>query len=187
MRLFVAVNLTDGVRQQVVDAMAPIRVPDSPVRWVAPQLFHVTVKFLGEVSADQLSASQQVMDDVTARFNPFEIGYGGFGVFPNASRPKTISIACEHQATLELIQHEMVVQMAGIGFEPEGRRFNPHLTLGRVRRNTPRRDLDVVLSIMDTLNFETTDYVETLDLMASVRTPGGSSYECLHRSPLGAS
>lgn len=187
MRLFVAVNLTDEVRRQVVDAMAPIRLPDARVRWVAEESFHVTVKFLGEVGTDEVTASQEVMDDVARRFESFEIGYGGFGAFPNASRPKTIWMGCEYQATLELIQHEMVLQMAGIGFEPEGRRFNPHVTLGRVMRNTARGELDSILSIMETLNFETADYVETIDLMASVRTAGGSRYECLHRSTLGAS
>ena len=127
------------------------------------------------------------MDEVAAEFGPFEIEYEGLGVFPGASNPKTVWAGCAYQATLELMQHELVSRLSALGFEPEGRRFNPHVTLGRVRRNTGSGELRGLLQSLETTTLRVSDYVEALDLMLSERTSGGSKYRSIHRSKLGAS
>lgn len=185
MRIFVAVNLTEEAQNKVYLGTAAIRVPESGIRWVSPHLFHVTVKFLGEVGDEKLPTIQQAMDDTSVKFHPFAMDYGELGVFPGGSRPKTIWMGCGYQATLELIQHELATHFAELGFEPEGRRFSPHVTLGRVKRNADQSDLDGLLQTLDEIEFNVSDHVASIDLMASKRTSGMSSYECIHRSKLG--
>ena len=53
MRLFIAVNLPDPVREGLWRAAAKLRDHDFPVRWVRPEGLHLTLKFLGEVPGER--------------------------------------------------------------------------------------------------------------------------------------
>ncbi len=185
MRLFVAMNFDETVRKNVAAATRPLHVPEARVRWVSPRLFHITVNFLGEVHEGQVEDIADVVDGVASDFRPFEIGLGGLGVFPSPTRPRTIWMGCAQQPALELIQNQLAERLVPLGFEPEGRRFNPHVTIGRVKRNTTRGQLDPVLQRLDDIGFETYDFIESLDLMKSTMTESGSDYECIHKSMLG--
>jgi 2'-5' RNA ligase len=185
MRLFVAVNLTKEARGKAYVLTESIRIPDARVRWVSPGLFHVTVQFLAEVERGILSSIRQTMDEVSAQFSPFEMEYKGLGVFPSRARPKTVWVGCGYQATLELMQHELALRLSKLGFESDGRRFSPHVTLGRVKRNTKETDLQGLMNELDKTEMSVSDYVESIDLMVSERTDRGSNYECIHRSRLG--
>ena len=53
MRLFIAVNLPDALRQELWAAAAALRRGDFPVKWVAADALHLTLKFLGEVAPER--------------------------------------------------------------------------------------------------------------------------------------
>ena len=51
MRLFVAVDLPEGVKGNLDAAVAPLREAFPRARWVRPQGSHLTLAFLGAVEA----------------------------------------------------------------------------------------------------------------------------------------
>ena len=184
MRLFVAVNLPPDLRQALWDAAGPLRQRDYPVRWVAADAIHVTLKFLGEVAEDRASELARSVTAIAGAAKSFTLPLGGFGVFPAPERPRVVWAGCEAVPPLELLQHDVERTMHELGFPLEGRPFRPHLTLGRVRDGAKAREFAGFAATLDTLRFTGEAMVTSVDLMQSTLTPNGATYTARHRAPL---
>jgi 2'-5' RNA ligase len=108
------------------------------VRWVRPAGIHLTLKFLGEVPASQIAAIAEAMRSACAPHPPFSFAIGGLGCFPDARRPRVVWVGLDEPGgTLAHLQRDIERAMQPLGFRPEGRGFQPHLTLGRVKGGRP--------------------------------------------------
>lgn len=147
MRLFVAVDLDEPARLAVARQQGRLRtlVPGAALRWVRPELLHITVAFLGEVDEARLDA-------ITAAFGrpigqpPFEMRLGGLGIFPPRGAPRALWIGSQASedvrgrgspaARLSDLRSEIVSRLARTGLQLDSRSFSPHLTIARWK--TPR-------------------------------------------------
>ena len=186
MRLFVAINLPADVRESIWEAAQPLRERNYPVRWVAPESQHVTMKFLGDIPEGRLGEIIEAVDASTTGAKPFTVPLADFGAFPAPSRPRVIWAGCEAVPPLELLQDQLERHMAALGFEIEGRPFRPHVTLGRVRRDARAADFAGFEALLDDLHFATESVVRSLDLMESHLAPSGARYEVRHAAELRA-
>ncbi|MGD2134844.1 MAG: RNA 2',3'-cyclic phosphodiesterase [Gemmatimonadales bacterium] len=180
MRLFVAVNLPQDVRHALWEAVAPLRTRSFPVRWVASEGLHVTLKFLGEVPAEREPQVIAGLERAVGDTRPFSLVLSGFGAFPSLRRPRVLWAGCESARPLELLQHGVEREMAELGFPLEGRPFRPHITIGRVRRGARARDLAGLDDAVAPLSFEAEVGVTSLDLMQSMLARAGATYACRH-------
>ncbi len=180
MRLFLAVNLPDHVRTAMWEAAAPLRALPAPVRWVAPEALHLTLKFLGDVAEEKEASVRQRLDAAVRGARPFSMEVGGFGAFPRPHRPRVLWVGCEATPPLELLQHGVEREMLALGFPLEGRPFHPHVTLGRVRKDGPARDLAALEPTMQDLAFHDMVTVRSVDLMQSTLRPSGAEYAVRH-------
>jgi 2'-5' RNA ligase len=108
----------------------------------------------------------------------------GAGVFPDRKRPRVVWVGLEDSDELVSIQRDVEEAMAGVGFEPEGRAYSPHLTIGRLK--SPRRR-DILLRELDSLvgvEFGRMEVAE-ISLMQSTLKPSGAEYSRLLAAPLG--
>jgi len=185
-RLFVAVNLPDEVRHALWEAAAPARRPDPPVRWVRPDGMHLTLKFLGEVEPTRESEIGDAIELAAAGARPFTLRIEGFGVFPNASRPRVIWAGCEPVPQLEVLQHRVEQEMERLGFPLEGRPFRPHLTLGRARDGAPPARLAAVAEALEELTYSADVVVRSVDLMESQLSAAGARHTRRQAATLGA-
>ena len=62
MRTFVAINLPPEERLRLHAALEPLRARDLPVRWIAPESLHITLKFLGDTESGALPEVERVLD-----------------------------------------------------------------------------------------------------------------------------
>jgi 2'-5' RNA ligase len=177
-RLFVAVNFPPILRQEVWEALQPLREANYPVRWVDVDQIHVTVKFLGNVDDERVDAIGQAVRDAAAGTRRFALPLGGAGAFPNAKRPRVVWIGCEAVPALELLQHTMERRMERFGFPLEGRPFRPHVTLGRVKRDAPPRDFRSLEADLAAIDFATVSDVSSVDLMESRLGKDGARHVC---------
>ena len=83
----------------------------------------------------------KIIQTESACHKQFEISVGGFGVFPNFSRPRVIWVGVEAPDELLNLQRRIDVETARLGYAPDQRKFNPHLTLGRVSRNANHQEV----------------------------------------------
>lgn len=184
MRLFVAINLPDDVREAIVRAAEPLRRLALPVKWVDGAGIHLTLKFLGEVHADREAAVRAALEAACAPAQPFQLPIEGFGAFPSPERARVVWVGCAAVPPLELLQHGLETAFAPLGFAIEGRPFRPHLTLGRAKR-AARAGVRGLAETLDRLVFAADVPVESVELMESRLAPSGAQYAVRRRVSLG--
>lgn len=177
MRLFVAVNFPATLRARLWEATEPLRALQLPVRWVAQDGMHLTLKFLGETEEQRLGELGDALDRAVAGVRSMPVTVEGFGAFPNVTHPSVIWAGVVSDPALELLQHGVEQAFGPLGFPPEGRPFRPHVTLGRSRRDSPRGAFRVLEETLDTLVWSETAGVTSVELMKSTSMKGGAVYE----------
>jgi 2'-5' RNA ligase len=183
-RLFVAINLPDAVRQALWEVTEELRGAPFPIRWVEPESIHLTLKFLGEVAVER---EGQISAGVTAAAGgakAFVLPIAGFGAFPSPRRPRVVWAGCEGVATLELLQHRVEQEMERLGFPVEGRPFRPHLTLGRVKQRASSREFEGFEGALQTLHYAGEAMIKSVDLMMSQLGRRGARYSVRHAAEL---
>jgi RNA 2',3'-cyclic 3'-phosphodiesterase len=132
-RLFVALGLPAALRAQL--ALLTGGIPGA--KWVLPENYHVTLRFIGEVE----SWRAQEIDDALAgiRARPFELSLRGLGVFEKGGRISALWVGIEKTEPLVFLQSKIETALQRIGLEPERKRFAPHVTLARTDRAAPEK------------------------------------------------
>ena len=141
MRAFIAVTLPDGVRQylrQTSQTLAAL-TPPRAVRWVSPDLIHLTVRFLGDTEAAKLPAIYAALDATAAAHPSFTMRLDKLGCFPGPRRPRVIWVGLQDEAGRAAALQQAVNQaLIPLGWLPESKPFQSHLTVGRVKSEAAR-------------------------------------------------
>ena len=102
-------------------------------KWVEPENMHFTYKFIGDVFIPLAQAIKNTLKDTLKTYNN-ELKLQGMGSFPNQRTPKVLFIKIFNKDNLlRSIYRTIEAKMKPLGFEPEAGRFNPHLTLLRIK------------------------------------------------------
>jgi RNA 2',3'-cyclic 3'-phosphodiesterase len=128
-RLFVAIELPDHVIDAVGHLQGEVGRIDG-LSWVAPEKLHLTLAFLGEV--EFLRQEELARRLPEAQVQPFLLELQGLGVFPRKGRPQVLWAGLA-PADPRLFQLHGKIEriLIDLGFEPERRRYQPHVTLAR--------------------------------------------------------
>jgi 2'-5' RNA ligase len=187
-RLFLAINLPPSLRHELWALAEPLRAAAPGVAWVREPLLHLTLRFFGEQSDDFPARLRAPIEAAAGRHHPPTVRFTEPGAFPTLRRPRVIWLGVEHDPRLELLHHDVELACASVGFEPEGRPFRPHLTLGRVRKSpSPQAQREQARLLARATNGMATSEsftVESIDLMQSTLTPNGRQYDAVFRAPL---
>ena len=180
-RSFVAIELPEQAKSFLTEISANLRRIDADVKWVKPESIHLTLKFLGEIHRDTIPSIERDLGPALLEFTPFRIQIIGLGAFPNLKRPRVIWAGLQDTSgTLAPLAARVEEALQPHGFKKEKRRFNPHLTLGRVRSARGQLDLvDAVRQGMDLLGPSFT--VDGAVLFQSILKPSGAEYRALCR------
>ena len=136
MRLFVAIDLSDSVKERLEEIITELKTCRADVRWVHFDLMHVTLKFLGNVGPQELVAIDGVLGRIAANTQPAHGRLHNVGSFPHLRRPRVLWVGVEtYNGMLAALRADLDVALAKLGFSKEIRRFHPHITLGRIRGN----------------------------------------------------
>jgi 2'-5' RNA ligase len=151
LRLFVAIELPDAVRDALAAAIDTLRANgvDEGLRWVRPEGIHVTLKFLGSTPPALVPEISAGLERAVSGVAAFELRPEGLGAFhggrnlhftrqyPRESYPTNIrvlwvGVACDTERLAGLAEH-VEAELQPLGFPGEKRKFAAHLTLARVR------------------------------------------------------
>jgi len=158
------------------------QVPSRSVRWVRLEGIHLTLKFLGDTLTEKLPEIERALAAVARHAPACTFTVGELGCFPNPRRPRVVWVGVqEPTGRLAALQDSIEEVMVPFGYPPEGRGFTPHLTLGRVRRRTPRSDVAQVGEAVTATRVGTLDEVpaDHFALIRSVLKPTGAKYTTL--------
>ncbi len=133
-RTFVALRLPAEVRRAIGELEDRIHVPGVRVKWVEPENFHLTLKFLGDVAGDRLEAVFGAVEKGCEGRRAFEISLEGVGAFPDLKRPRVVWVGV-HRGREEVARLASSIDdsLAEAGFAREDRPFKAHATVGRVK------------------------------------------------------
>jgi RNA 2',3'-cyclic 3'-phosphodiesterase len=129
MRLFVALDIDDAIRERIARFIDGLQGFAPDARWVKPESLHVTLKFIGEQPEPMTEKIRQAL--ATVRTCAVEIQFGGFGFFPTAKSARVFWIGMEAGPELASLAAAVDEKTAGLGIPQEERAFTPHLTLAR--------------------------------------------------------
>jgi 2'-5' RNA ligase len=187
-RAFIAVELPPEITACLAQVIGQLQdhLKGVPVRWVAPENIHLTLKFLGDVSPGNLHLLTDMLRAEADTQCALEISVGGVGAFPKVRNPRVIWVGVEAPQELHALQRGIEAQTTRLGYAPDDRRFSPHLTLGRVAHNASSSD---VRQIGDVLNHYKVGFlgaakVRVVHLFRSDLQPSGAVYTKLFSAPL---
>ena len=144
------------------------------VKAVEEENIHITLKFLGEIPEERTACVAELVRSIA--FKPFTLKFRGVGVFPARSKPSVIWAGVSGDASEMLAVFTMLDRgLKVLGFEPERRPFQPHVTLCRVRSGRNKAQLVEALKDMEDEEFGPLR-VEHIRLKKSVLTRNGPIY-----------
>ena len=135
MRLFVGLDLPGELRA-LLAALAARRIPGA--RWVPPENYHMTLRFIGEAPAWRADEIDGALSALRAR--KFSLTVAGLGMFNKGDRAIALWAGVERSDQLAHLRTKIETALQRAGLEPERRRFSPHITLARLD-NVPEAKL----------------------------------------------
>jgi len=188
MRLFVAADLPDAVRDALAAEQARIKAAlgssDASLKWVKPEHAHLTLVFIGNVEDARVPA---VVEAIAAdiALPAFDATFEGGGAFPPRGAPRVLWIGVGTGAR-DLVELQRVIasRVAALGLPIEDRAFHPHLTLARWRESRPA-DRSRALAVA-AQGVVARAHVDGATLFQSRLSPSGPAYTALAHANLTA-
>lgn len=166
-RLFTGLEIPDSVAEQLMT----IRGGLSGARWITPDNYHITLRFIGDIDDGTAHDIYSVLGRISRAPIPLTIeGITAFG----GDRPRALVAKIAPTPALMELQAEHERLMRRIGLPPEPRKFTPHITLARLRDTSPF-ELANFLSVighMPSMHF----VAEAFNVFSSRSSTGGGLY-----------
>ena len=143
------------------------------VKWVEPGNFHLTLRFIGEISEDIAADVDDTLSRLRAR--RFTLQIAGTGVFGGGDKPRSLWVGVERTPELVGLRDKIEQALIRVGLAPEPRKFAPHVTLARLR-DPPLDKLREFLVSNAQFRAEPLA-VNEFCLIASFQTKSGAVYE----------
>jgi len=176
-RLFTGLEIP----KEVAQSLSLLRGGLPGARWIDPENYHVTLRFIGDIDDRLAHEIASLLDGVRRR--SFEVRFGNLMSF-GGRKPRAVVVAVEPIQPLVELQSELERLMQRLGLEPEGRKFIPHVTLARLRVSSSR-DVAEYLSTRGPV-FGASFRVSRFVLFSSRSSVGGGPYVIEADYPLAA-
>ncbi|MDH3451766.1 MAG: RNA 2',3'-cyclic phosphodiesterase [Gammaproteobacteria bacterium] len=180
MRTFIALSIAEPLAELLASHADYMRADDRnrEIRWVAPENYHLTVEFLGDVDVAMIrplgnELASSVEDFVLPTQRVEELSY-----FPFVARPRVVAALLRRNEPLLELHKRVCKAVRAAGLALRRRRFHPHITLGRVRgRRTPRL-------LIPPVSLGVPAEFAVLTVYESRLSPAGASYRPLFEADL---
>ena len=158
------------------------RFPPGSVKWVDPSLFHLTVRFFGDLDRKALAKASAVVASMEGAFAPVTVRITEVSAFPSPVRPQLTWIGVEDRAgRLAALVAEIDRRTREAGFGPSDKPWKSHLTIGRMARD---RQVRLEPDWTAGLTWPGGDFtIRSVALMRSDLRPQGPTYTPLRIAP----
>jgi 2'-5' RNA ligase len=147
MRLFIAIELPDSIKQGIARVQEELRKAGANAGWTRPEGIHLTLKFLGEAPEAKVQEIMTVLTGAAKGSGSLNLEVAGAGAFPNAKSPRVLWTGVTGDTgKLASLQAAVEDAMERLGFEREARKFSPHLTVARITFPKPRDNWQQVIA-----------------------------------------
>ena len=185
LRTFLAIELPQTISGRIGALCRELRKAPADIRWSPPETFHITLKFLGNMRLESIHEICVAMERACKEIDSFDVTLGGLGAFPSFENPHTFWVgATEGVDDLRDLAECTDKAMDALGFRPEKRQFQPHITLGRMKSDEgPAPEFLAMLE--DHAAVEIGQFtVEGVTVFSSTLDRHGAGYETIGYAPL---
>ncbi|HVF10261.1 MAG TPA: RNA 2',3'-cyclic phosphodiesterase [Abditibacteriaceae bacterium] len=134
-RAFIAIELPPAIVAEVEKIQDSLRsaLPAGVLRWARPGSMHLTLKFLGNIAAQDVADVAAAMRRAGEGSTPFRLELNKLGCFPHSRQPRVVWVGVDGELEkLHLLQSRIESEVQPWVERPEDKPFRPHLTLARV-------------------------------------------------------
>ena len=174
-RLFSAIEIPWNVAQR----LSMLRAGLSGVRWIDPENYHLTVRFIGDVDGVTARDFTHALGEID--LPPFDLRLEGLDSF-GGRKPRALFARVGPSEGLDALRRANDRAAREAGIPPEGRNFMPHVTLARLRGARP----DAVARYLEGIGWMQSEAfsVERFVLYSSRASVGGGPYVIEAEFPL---
>ena len=193
MRTFISINIDDTVKKKLSGIQAELKNKISEIskdslraiKWTDKENFHLTLFFIGEVNESRLKEIDNNLSKLEGELslNEIEFDLKSFNAFPKLRYPRVLMLELhnEDKKVFEL-SGKINESLKSTGFESD-KKFRPHITLGRVKREQKINLTGLDNFIKMDLKFSVKEFY----LMESKLKSSGSKYSVLKKYRLSKS
>jgi 2'-5' RNA ligase len=184
MRAFIAIEIPEEVKQELVKVQAQLKKTGLDASWTRREGMHLTLKFLGEVMEQRIPDIMSVLQRALEGAGPLRLEVSGVGTFPNPKNARVVWTGLSGDIE-KLMQYQSAIEqaMVHLGMEREERKFTPHLTLCRVKQIRFRDRWIKTLEELKDISLSGFD-VNSVSLMQSELKTSGAVYTEMGRVKL---
>ncbi len=175
MRSFIAIQIGQQVRARLARLASEIGSSGARGRPVSSHAIHLTLKFLGEVQAEQVPGILAALGKTARQFKAFTLQTQGLGIFPNPEHPRVLWAGLAPPNSIISLQKALEGHLDELGFAPDNRPFHSHLTLLRIKEVKSRHFLARLVQRNSGVSFGPVEVREII-LFESLLKPGGAEY-----------
>lgn len=181
LRLFIAVEISAQQKQELAKLQENITHYLDGVRWVDPDVMHLTLKFIGDTEESRIGQIREAMELSLEQLKPFLLTFGGSGVFPNSKKARVLWVGLkEGEKEIKQLADNLEERLSFYGFQKEKRPFHPHLTIGRLRNPPPQGTISKYLESESSFISSPVEVKDAV-LFQSKLLPQGAKYSILYR------
>jgi 2'-5' RNA ligase len=177
-RLFTGIEVPDSIAQRLALKRGGLH----GARWIDPENYHITLRFIGDVDRSIAEEVTEALDRL-ADSEAFNLRISHLGSF-GGDKPRTLFAGVDNNPAMQRLQAAQERILQRLGLEPDSRKFTPHITLARLRGASAE---DMARHMALAGRFEALEFpVERFVLFSSRDSVGGGPYLVEQAYPLAA-
>ena len=178
-----AIEISKTIQDRLTSIQNRLREKIRRASWVKPGNVHLTLKFLGDVHPDHIEIIGGAIEEVAGNHPPFSMRIGGIGAFPNLTRPRVLWAGIKvGVAEITALARYINIELNRCGY-PADKKFNPHLTLARLRSRVNLRPFVDMFRQYDEIDGAAMTVNEIVFVRSQLH-PSGSIYTLLNSCSL---
>jgi len=183
LRTFIAIKIIPDKNFLLLFENLRKKLEGESIKWVDVNNFHITLHFFGNTTQEQVETIKHQFESIGENFHPFEFSIKGLGYFKKKDEPKILFANIESSQALNRLAVGVEELIVKLGFEKDGRDFNPHLTLGRIKFLKKRNNFYQVMEKYKEMDIQNV-YVPEIIFYKSILKPSGPVYKPISKIKL---
>ncbi len=181
-RLFIAIKPGFETQNAINNFQLELKkeLPHRGIRWVKPELMHLTLLFMGDVEESRIPEIKVLLKNIANETKPYNLQFTGTGFFGRPDALRTIWIGSQDQGETQKLYQAICRDLQGL-IRIGNKQLSPHLTLARISDFMPKEERIMISQKMGTHTetvFGSTS-VTKFELIESTLTPTGPIYKAL--------
>jgi 2'-5' RNA ligase len=180
-RVLIAFELNDNIKEYLWQLKDELSGYNTYLNWESIEKYHITLSFLGEVVTSQFELIQNIINKISINNPPVVTSFEKFQIFDIKNKYGILNVKLSLNRHFENLVKQLNFNLKNNGFEIKNGRFNPHITILRIKDEYQRYDFSSFLSY--SFNEEPFE-LKNIVLYQSILSPKGSKYIPLYSKKL---